>query len=326
MNHPIVLVHGIAPFDQIYQPFLRPLRDRIFPIGAPDELDYFRGIASHLRAKGFTVFVPQVSFAGSVKDRSEQLADEIRKIVNAPNSSTKVHIIAHSMGGLDARHMIVDIEGMVDHVATLTTIGAPHLGSPAAVEASVNLRELIDLLERKGLDLAGVKDLFPKAAKEFNERAEQTEADDLVDYVVYHSHQDRKRVAGLLQPSWDAVDRVEGANDGLASVKSKSWKPLLIGKGRQKPVQQRRFPVDADHLNELGWWDLNELQGWRWWLNPWLRRDIREFEDKVKTAYLNMAQEAEGLAEQRDKDSATPTPPRTRAESDDAARRSAAST
>ena len=41
MKHPIVLAHGIAPFDEIYQPILRPLRDRFFPIGAPDELDYF---------------------------------------------------------------------------------------------------------------------------------------------------------------------------------------------------------------------------------------------------------------------------------------------
>jgi triacylglycerol esterase/lipase EstA (alpha/beta hydrolase family) len=40
-----------------------------------------------------------------------------------------VHIIAHSMGGLDARHLIVDIVTMADKVGTLATIGTPHLGT-----------------------------------------------------------------------------------------------------------------------------------------------------------------------------------------------------
>jgi len=300
MKHPIVLAHGIAPFDRIYQPVLRPLRDFLFPIGARDGLDYFKGIASHLQAKGFNVFVPNVSFAGSVDDRSKQLAVHILEIVNNPaNQSTKVHVIAHSMGGLDARRMIVDIPGMVDHVATLTTIGAPHSGSPAAVEASVNLRELIALLERKGLDLAGVEDLKPDKAAAFNNRAEKIEADNTVDYVVYHSHQERERVLTLLKISWDVISSLEGDNDGLASVTSQSWKPFLSGTDTSKPVLQRRFPVDADHLNELGWWDLEELQGFRWLWDSELRARTIGFEGDVKAAYLQMALEAEQLAAQR---------------------------
>jgi len=37
----------------------------------------------------------------------------------------KVHLFAHSMGGLDARHMITHL-GMANRVRTLTTIGTPH--------------------------------------------------------------------------------------------------------------------------------------------------------------------------------------------------------
>ena len=44
-----------------------------------------------------------------------------------------MHLIAHSMGGLDARHMIVR-EGMAERVASLTTVGTPHNGTPVAVK------------------------------------------------------------------------------------------------------------------------------------------------------------------------------------------------
>ena len=272
------------------------------------------------------MLVPRVAFADRVELRSQQLAKKIKAFVQ----STKVHIIAHSMGGLDARRMIVK-EGMVNHVATLTTIGAPHLGSPAAVDAMENFGELLALAGEK-INLDGVEDLRPDTAKQFNADLEQAEADNEVDYVVYHSQQEQKRVVGVLQRSWKVIHGEEGENDGLASVTSQCWQPLLNGTGKPKPVHKRRFLGDedheggADHLNELGWWDLRELQGWRWWLNPWLRREIRAFEDKVKNAYLKMALEAEKLAEERAEASSTRTSSQNHAESDDAARQSAGST
>ena len=44
MKHPIVLAHGIAPFDRFYQPLLRRFLGVIRPRGAPDEFNYFKGI------------------------------------------------------------------------------------------------------------------------------------------------------------------------------------------------------------------------------------------------------------------------------------------
>ena len=46
-------------------------------------------------------------------------------------SGQRVLIVAHSMGGLDARYMISRM-GMEDHVAALLTITTPHRGSPYA--------------------------------------------------------------------------------------------------------------------------------------------------------------------------------------------------
>src|SRR5215472_3615389 len=92
---------------------------------ASDAFHYFKGIKSHLEAHGFEVHHTDVDFAGSVERRAAQLGEQITQIL-AGRSSTKVHLVAHSMGGLDAWRIIVDIPGMADKVATLTTIGTPH--------------------------------------------------------------------------------------------------------------------------------------------------------------------------------------------------------
>ena len=48
-------------------------------------------------------------------------------------------------------------------------------------------------------------------------------------------------------------------NDGLVTVSSQKWKKELVASdGTPKPVAQNEFPFPADHLNEVGWWDLQE--------------------------------------------------------------------
>ena len=73
------------------------------------------------------MFHPNQDFAGPVELRSGQLKLRVEEALTQ-TGAPKVHIIAHSMGGLDARHMIVDL-GMADKVASLTTIGTPHRGT-----------------------------------------------------------------------------------------------------------------------------------------------------------------------------------------------------
>ena len=104
---PIVLVHGIARFDILVEILRNKLQ--IPESVAGDQIQYFKGIKSHLEANGFTVFHTNQSFAGSADLRAEQLRSHINDIVST-TGSTKVHVIGHSMGGLDARHMIVDKE------------------------------------------------------------------------------------------------------------------------------------------------------------------------------------------------------------------------
>jgi len=105
---PIVLAHGYLGF------------------GALGPLNYFNNVASILRAAGATqVFAPDVAPKGTLQTRSAQLAQQI----NAQFNDQKVHVIAHSMGGLDARSLIA---GGATNIASLTTLGTPFRGTLAA--------------------------------------------------------------------------------------------------------------------------------------------------------------------------------------------------
>ena len=293
---PIILAHGIAPFDRILR---EPSR------GPDDRQHYFRGVASHLRAEGFDVEHSDVGFADPVQRRAADLKSEVDRLL-AEWQVDRAHIIAHSMGGLDARHMIVD-HGMADKVASLTTISTPHLGTSFADLANRFLiRRLLKRLEGV-VAQTGFRSLTIGACGKFNVRARHAEATNSVAYRAYFSSQPRRRVFSPLQPSWRYIRRHErrdayaGANDGLVSVASQQWTPLLApnGGGLAKRVVQAPFPVNVDHLNAVGWWDPSELRGsgWRRLLpggnvSQNLEQMKQEYEDRIKAAYAQIAHEA----------------------------------
>src|SRR5215813_10274176 len=124
---PIILAHGIARFDVLKNIFFTQLKAAGLPVN-DDDLQYFRGIKRFLTQQHFSVFTTDVAFAAGVDTRAKQLSAQILAILQTTGES-QVHVVAHSMGGLDARHMIVDVPGMVDKVASLTTIGTPHNGT-----------------------------------------------------------------------------------------------------------------------------------------------------------------------------------------------------
>src|SRR5207253_10451408 len=151
---PIVLAHGIARFDILHEILKEKLGLPDNPVG--EQFQYFRGIKTHLESNSFRVFHPNEDFAGGVDLRAEQLRDRVNEIT-ASEGVSKVHIIGHSMGGLDARHMIVD-KGMAERVASLTTIGTPHLGTILADHLlNQGATFLIDGL-RKVINLDGFED------------------------------------------------------------------------------------------------------------------------------------------------------------------------
>ena len=114
-QHTIILAHGILGFGGLP--------------GILTPVNYFNGVAAHFRRHGHVVFAPSVNPIGSVQDRGKQLA---AAILSVPESGEKLHVVAHSMGGLDARYALSCVAGVAALVETPVTVGTPHRGSPVA--------------------------------------------------------------------------------------------------------------------------------------------------------------------------------------------------
>jgi triacylglycerol lipase len=252
---PIVLAHGIARFDILLEILRGKLQLPETDLG--DLFQYFKGIRSHLEVNGFEGFHPNQDFAGSVDLRAGQLRTRVNEIISITGAE-KVHIIAHSMGGLDARHMIVD-KGMAERVASLTTIGTPHLGTILADHVIDHGGFLLRETLCPVINIDGFDGLRISACEQFNARAEHQEATNEVIYQTVASAEEIHLVFTPLVPSWILIRDHEGKNDGLVSVASQFWKRELIANdGSRKTVVQKDFPLPADHLNQVGWWDPQE--------------------------------------------------------------------
>lgn len=110
-RYPIVLVHGLA------------MRDTFF-------MKSWGSIDRILQIQGYAVYKSQVDGFGTVETNAVQLKEEILIILRETGAG-KVNIIAHSKGGLDAKHMIQHLD-MAPYVASLTTLCTPHAGTPIA--------------------------------------------------------------------------------------------------------------------------------------------------------------------------------------------------
>jgi triacylglycerol lipase len=108
-RYPIVFVHGFMGWDEILN------------------VDYFYQVRKTLEQAGFEVYTPSVNPINSIEVRTRQLAPQLDAIF-AQSGAEKINIIAHSMGGMDARYLIAN--GYGHRIASLTTIGTPHRGTP----------------------------------------------------------------------------------------------------------------------------------------------------------------------------------------------------
>ncbi len=88
MTYPIILAHGACRFDVFWRKNLKTDNsDR----AALDNLHYFKGIRTMLVDNGFSACHSSVSWAGGVEKRSEQLKNNILRIIKE-NNIEKVNI------------------------------------------------------------------------------------------------------------------------------------------------------------------------------------------------------------------------------------------
>ncbi|MDY6986919.1 MAG: hypothetical protein SWQ30_02580 [Thermodesulfobacteriota bacterium] len=250
-TYPIILAHGIARFDVGWSRLI-DLDNKDDPFR--DFFHYFRGIRTRLMKHGFSVYHSSVPWAEGVDKRAEQLRKNVTAVLERPGIE-KVNIIAHSMGGLDARHMLFNDrnKGRIhERVASLTTIGTPHLGTSFADKGISEHGELIGVLKRLSLNIEGVRDLTRDACSSFNNDAEvKAFEDDLENHTelrAYTGSTSIENVLAILRKPYKIIKEEEGDNDGLVSVKSALWE-----RAEYKEVWE-----DTDHLNELAWWDLEQ--------------------------------------------------------------------
>ncbi|SHK01726.1 triacylglycerol lipase [Marinobacter antarcticus] len=107
-RYPVVLVHGMFGFDSIAG------------------VDYWYGIAEDLRKNGADVYTTQVPALDSTIARGEALLPQVEAIAAVHG---KVNLIGHSHGGPTARYIATV---RPDLVASVTSVGSPHTGSPVA--------------------------------------------------------------------------------------------------------------------------------------------------------------------------------------------------
>jgi triacylglycerol lipase len=252
MTYPIVLAHGVCRFDVLWNQALR-VDESDDP--RVDNLHYFKGIRTMLNARGYTVYHSRVGWASDVHTRADGLKKNLRDILRSTGAK-KVNIIAHSMGGLDARHMLFndrDAGRIHDSIGSLTTISTPHEGSPFADWGLKYFNWLPEIFRRIGLDLSGLKDLQTERCRRFNRdpavKAFEAECEAAIQFRTYAGKQNFWAVFFLLKSAHRIIEKIEGENDGLVSVRSALW--------REKYFQE--IVRNADHLNELGWWDPDQL-------------------------------------------------------------------
>ncbi|TVP54076.1 MAG: triacylglycerol lipase [Halomonadaceae bacterium] len=114
-QHPIVLVHGLSGFDELF-----------------GFIEYFNGVPSALTDSGAEVLVVQVSASNSTEVRGEQLLAQIEDYMAATGAS-KVNLIGHSHGSPTARY----VAGVApDKVASVASVGGVNWGTPVADAAT----------------------------------------------------------------------------------------------------------------------------------------------------------------------------------------------
>jgi len=217
---PVILVHGLFGFD------------RMGIAGA--KLDYFRGIAQHLGTLGCHAHAVRLPRAASVPERARELCDAITALGHA-----RVDLIAHSMGGLDARYALAHL-GLASRVRSLVTVGTPHHGTPIAdlaTEGPLGLaRRAIAAL---GISLTAVDWLTTSALERFNKDVPDAPG---VRYacVVGGIREAATSIPLAIQPVHAYLRKVAGANDGIVPMASQYWGETLA-------------EIEADHFAQIGW-------------------------------------------------------------------------
>jgi triacylglycerol lipase len=231
LRSPIILVHGLLGFDEV-------------KLCGYKLASYFPGIVEALEPAGNRVFVARLSPTRGIAERAE----ELKRFIDARVPDEPVHVLAHSMGGLDTRWMISRLD-MADRVLSLTTIGTPHRGTAFADWGIRRFERLLKpVFDLCGLPKQAFYDLTTINCRRFNE--EVPDAPGVRYFSVAGRHVDGWRSLRW-RWFWTIVSAAEGENDGVVSLASAKY-------GEDFEIW------DDDHLSLVNWPNPTALAGGRW--------------------------------------------------------------
>lgn len=217
---PIVLAHGLLGFAEL------KIAGNLLP-----PVHYWWGIADALRANGVEVITAAVPPSGSIEQRAAKLGEHIARAARGRS----VNVVAHSMGGLDARYMISHLQPRDVDVRSLVTVATPHHGSAFAdfvfdEIGEERLPHLYGFARKLGVETGAFAQLTQRyMTEDFNPK---TPDDPSVRYFSYGAMMDQPPLLSPFRTTWQVMQNAEGPNDGLVSVQSSQWgdyKGTLVG-------------------------------------------------------------------------------------------------
>lgn len=208
----VVFVHGFAGFTELRLGNARA--------------SYFRGVREHLQRRGVRIAFAQLPSVAPIAVRGAALARFLDEL-----GDVDLHLIGHSMGGLDARW--VARNASPSNLRSLVTVATPHRGTPLADLGAAVLgrpRRLAGLAR-------SVADLT-RAHPELHDDAPL--AGLTCASVVVEPSRGTQGVRPILRPTHRLIEALAGRNDGIVPVSSQRWGEVL-------------GTVDTDHCGVLGW-------------------------------------------------------------------------
>lgn len=244
------------------------------------------GLPAVLKERKFEVHYPHVEWFGKLDERAGQLSVAIKRIAN--EAKKPVHVIGHSMGGLDIRRALgVDVS-LREHVASVHTIATPHWGS--AVADYFDAERIDNVINRMfhmvGIPFEGLDDLTFDAARQRNREMLATEIelaskipyrffggaqkpDDIFWPMIFTwrlgvkapraltvevgpGHPDYPKGEGTGKKKIQIRYYPSGQNDGMVSTDSSMFTDSHFG-------EAEGTLWNFDHLNFTGYWDPAEV-------------------------------------------------------------------
>jgi triacylglycerol lipase len=220
-----------------------------------NRLGNFAGVTKHFQAKGCKVFVAEVSPVNGIEFRGRQFAAQVGKFLQSAGLS-KVNIIAHSQGGLDARYAISSLN-LGASVASLSMLSTPNLGTPIADFALSNTSDpFSQTLVSALLSMMSSVSNSQNSASNNSQAALKSLS---TSYLIDTFNPANKDFAGVYYQSWGArsgkgtsdqikftlaitqpiITNKAGENDGVVPVSSAKWGEF-------------RGTLEADHLDLVG--------------------------------------------------------------------------